>query len=326
MKENIHDGFGFKQKILKQIPERQDDEEIGIRIVEHYFEFEEKEKKSIRVGIANLKINHDDSLDNIKNPNLSFSKKQKLWKLLNLMEREDCDLFVLPELSIPHEWLQNLAKFSDENQKAIIFGLEHFKDKYNRVYNLIVTILPFKIFGYKASYIRYRLKNHYSPEEKRQLINLGYRIPIPLVYCYDLFSWNGVSFSCYNCFEFTDINHRSLFKSDVDFIVAVEYNKDINYFSNIVESIARDIHCYVIQVNNSCWGDSRITQPSPTEIKDIIKIKGGENSAILIGVIDIDKLRNFQIQDYETQRNDENFKPTPPDFDQDNVRRRMGLL
>jgi hypothetical protein len=75
-------------------------------------------------------------------------------------------------------------------------------------------------------------------------------------------------------------------------LIASEYNRDTNYFSNIVESISRDLHVYFAQVNTSQFGDSRITQPSRTEIKDILKLKGGENDTILVGKIDLGKLRN----------------------------------
>ena len=102
-------------------------------------------------------------------------------------------------------------------------------------------------------------------------------------------------------------------------LIAVEWNKDTNYYSNIMESLSRDIHCYCIQVNTSNYGDSRITQPSKTEEKDIIRTKGGINNTILIGEIDIDKLRDFQLKEYTLQKRDMRFKPTPPDFNTDIV-------
>ena len=97
-------------------------------------------------------------------------------------------------------------------------------------------------------------------------------------------------------------------------MVACEYNKDINYFSNIVESSSRDIHCYFVQSNNAKYGDNRITQPSSTVDKDILKIKGGDNPTILVGKIDIKNLREFQLKGYELQKDIGTYKPTPPDF------------
>ena len=55
--------------------------------------------------------------------------------------------------------------------------------------------------------------------------------------------------------------------------------------------IWRDLHCYCVQVNSSDYGDSRITMPSRTEVKDILKTKGGNNDTVLVGTIDVEKLR-----------------------------------
>ena len=125
------------------------------------------------------------------------------------------------------------------------------------------------------------------------------------------------------CYELASINDRSLFQSYADFIVAIEMNRDVNYFSNIVESLSRDIHCYFIQVNTSEYGDSRITKPSKTENKDIVRTKGGINSTILVDEIDIKSLRKFQIKGYHLQNKDKSFKYTPPGFDPDVVLKKI---
>ena len=107
-----------------------------------------------------------------------------------------------------------------------------------------------------------------------------------------------------------------------DMIVAVESNRDVNYFGNIVESLARDLHCYFVQVNTSQYGDSRITQPTKREEQNLISVKGGLNQSLLIGEIDIQALREFQIKNYDLQKNGI-FKPTPPGMDASVVRRKM---
>jgi hypothetical protein len=67
-----------------------------------------------------------------------------------------------------------------------------------------------------------------------------------------------------------------------------------------------------------------VTQPSKTEVKDIMRFKGGENPAILATSIDIIKLRNFQFVKYNLQKASENnLKNTPPDFNKEKVKDRM---
>ncbi len=41
--------------------------------------------------------------------------------------------------------------------------------------------------------------------------------------------------------------------------------------------------------------------PSKTEEKDIMRTKGGKNSTILVDEIDIKKIREFQLKDYNLQ-------------------------
>ena len=167
----------------------------------------------------------------------------------------------------------------------------------------------------------FQLKKHYSPEEKR--IIEGYRYEaVDEKEKRPLYRWHDCYFPVYCCYELTDIKDRSEFMSWADMVVAVEYNKDTNYFGNIVESLTRDLHCYCVQVNTSEYGDSRITQPKQTVEQNMIAVKGGKNPALLIDEIDIQALREFQITKYELQKNGV-FKPTPPGIDKDIVRRKL---
>lgn len=94
-------------------------------------------------------------------------------------------------------------------------------------------------------------------------------------------------------------------------------------YSNILESLSRDIHCYCVQVNSSDYGDSRITKPSKTEDKDIMRTKGGINSTILVDEIDVSQIRDFQLKEYNLQAYDKKFKPTPPGFKPDVVLKKI---
>lgn len=277
----------------------------------------------LTVALANIKVSHKDLENNLLGrTNYSHNRLDNLLKILNMFSLEKCDMIVLPEVSIPLNWLTLLVNYSMKVKKAIIFGMEHVITG-GFVYNYQVTILPSTRNGFSSCLIKSRLKNHYSPEEARLI--KGYRLKEPTNFTptYDLFVWKGIHFSCFNCYELTDISHRSIFKSMVDLLVVIEDNRDLNYFSNLAESVSRDLHCFFIQVNNANYGDSRITQPSNTETKNIVQLKGGENSTILIGELNIKELRKFQIKEYELQKEDKTYKPTPPDFNKELVLQRL---
>jgi hypothetical protein len=191
-------------------------------------------------------------------------------------------------------------------------------------YNYLATILPYKDKdGFKHSYVSLRKKNHYAPAEIEKLTQSHRKIP-DTDSVYDRYDWREIQFAPYLCYELADITHRGLFISEIDFLVACVYNKDTRYFADIVDSLTRDVHCYVVQANSSDYGDSCVLQPTKSVTHDIIRVKGGENSAILTAKISVAKLREFQILKLSSTENKmHDFKPTPPNFDHTKVLSRM---
>jgi len=269
--------------------------------------------ETLRIGLANFKLGHQTILDNLNGKvDLSLSRLKSLNKVLNSCIEDRVNLVIFPEVSIPFAWLNKLSEFSKRNNIAVICGLEHVI--YNHVAsNYVCTILPFKDGWYTNALVDLRLKIDYSPKEKEEIQKLKLNEPSHKDLL-RLYNWRGIYFSVFNCFELSDIEKRSYFRGKVDAMFTVEYNQDTIYFSNINESYARDIHAYMIQVNSANFGDSRITLPASSIIRDYIKIKGGENVSLIVGDIDIKKLRDFQRSTYEEQKNNKIFKPIPPNY------------
>ena len=274
-------------------------------------------KKKLLVGIANIHVNEKDieaSYHPNKQPNLLLERQSNIFNIINeAIRKPKCDLIVLPEVSIPYAWLPFMVDQARKTDIGMIFGLEHLPLKNKQVYNLIATLLPFRTKGgYHNCFISLRNKNHYSPRETEILHSLGLTKPNEEI-IYDRFNWRRSCFSSYNCFELTDVNHRGIFRSDVDFLVSVSYNKDINRFSNIIEATTRDVHSFMVHVNTSQFGDSRIISPKKTEEKDIVRVTGGVNPVLMKGYLDIEGLRHFQSHSY--RQDDTSYKPTPAGFD-----------
>lgn len=280
-----------------------------------------EKKQKCHIAIANVKL----SLQNMENvlidiPNRSYDRYIQAVKLINEAIKNKVDILVLPEAFLPFEWLPIVARTCAKVNLAIVTGVEHLK--YDRkVYNLTATILPYKSEDYPFSYINLRNKVHYAPNEKATIESYGFNIVEGKEY--NLFNWNDIWFPVYCCYELTSILDRSIFMSLADILITVEWNHDVNYYSNIIESLSRDLHCFCVQVNTSDYGDSRITRPTQTVDKDIVRTKGGKNSTILTDTIDVVGLRKFQIKGYSLQKQDKSYKPTPPQFDYENVRKKI---
>ena len=263
-------------------------------------------------------------------PNASDERHSRLVKLLNrsLEEQPGVDLIILPEVSVPHSHLYLMQRFSRIHEIGIICGLEHRLVEHERPeptnigtgYNHVVTILPYRRFGvYRTCQTHTRLKRHYAPGEKQELLNRRVALPTTPKQPYPLFHWRGAYFTVFNCYELANVEDRALFRSKIDFMVTVEWNPDTNYFSNLAESTSRDLHCFFIQVNTSQYGDSRIVSPATTQQMDILRTKGGKNETLLIQDINIGALRAFQTLAPSGQRTDRSFKPIPPDFSHEEV-------
>ncbi len=294
-----------------------------ISVNEMFVDAEKEPLTKPRIAFANIKLKDEFFLASLRGkPDLSPQRYNELTDVVNLARTENANLLLLPECSIPHDLISMFADRLQKNQMAMVGGLEHWRVS-NFSYNFIITILPFELNGRKDAVVIYRLKNHYSLGEEDRMRREKVLVPKANPYRYDLFNWRGIYFVPYYCVELSDIVHRSIFRSKCDLIIASEWNKDINYFSNIVESLSRDVHAYVAQVNNSKYGDSRLTQPCKTEIKDLLKLKGGLNTTILIGEIDLNALRDFQRLAPRPSAPGDVFKPLPPDFENENVLKRI---
>ena len=317
---NVSDFF---KRINKKVSPSTGEKEV--RINELHINTHKKFEEKPTISIANIKVKESNIEASIKGkPNLSNDRYSSFAKILKESRKANANILILPECSVPYEFVSSLAKYSEKNQMAIIAGLEHWKVG-DVCYNFIVSIIPVKVNGVNDAVVLYRLKNHYAHGEELIIRGFGYKVPKPLPYRYDLINWCNLYFTSYYCFELADTFHRSLFRSKIDLLIASEWNKDTPYFSNIVEALSRDLHCYIAQVNTSQFGDSRLTQPSESARKDLMRLKGGKYDTILVEDLNINLLREFQLKYFERLKadNDGTFKPVPPDWNRKDVNNRI---
>ena len=283
-------------------------------------------KQKVKVAVANAVLFVSDFENVLKDtPNRSYARYRNIMKVVNEALQNHSDLLVMPENFLPFEWLPIIARTCAKNQMAVVSGIEHVKLKNingeDVVYNLTASILPYQEGSYKFAYIHFHSKTHFSPDEKEAIQSYRCLPRENIKNTYELYCWDDFWFPVYCCYELASIHDRALFQSYADAVIAVEWNKDTKYYSNIVESLSRDLHCYCIQVNTANYGDSRITQPAKTEEKDLLKVKGGINPTVIIDMIDIKGLREFQLKGNQLQAKLKYcFKQTPPDFDYDIVK------
>lgn len=310
-----------------------------IRIIEIN---DEEAKKNIspdkKIGIVNWKI---DSKDLEKclcgEPNKSNPRREKLFEVLNYAAKKHVEMLVFPETSIPFDWLPLLVDQAIKNNCAVIGGLEYYVSpgmgeintpqyfEGQNVLNLSFNIFPVKMKRYDDAAIILRKKNYYAPSEQK-LISAFHKLEPTMPPIYHLIHWRKSYFSTYNCFELSNISDRSLFKSKVDFIIAIEFNRDTHYFANITEAWTRDLHCFIVQSNSSDYGDTKVVQPTKNINMDIMKIKGGDYPLVMVTTLHIEDLREYHRKDMIGQLDDKSspfFKPTPACYEWQWAERRI---
>jgi len=297
------------------------DEDFGNKKFKRIFQYNENHQyKECLVGIGNVRIdNHSSYFDDIRlnKANITDKRYKNLSEAINTAIRfkskseERTSLFVLPEAFVPVVWLPNLVGISKKNDMAIIAGLEHIKFTRNgkdEYYNFIVSIFPVKLKNFSIVNVNFHLKVHYSPLEIKEFSG-----QVVSGNTYEMHKWRGLNIAPYCCYELTSINDRSIFKEDgVNTIAAIVFNRDVEYFSNIIESLSRDLNSFVIQANDSLYGDSRIFQPAKSHYKNLMRFSGGINHTALISVLELDNLKKHLKRPLLVQLDDPKWKTKSP--------------
>ena len=261
---------------------------------------EEKEyKEYVKIAIANIKMNKQRCCYGLpcgENIRLNRSNLIQFMKTAYADGKDKVDFIVFPEFYMPVQWVSDILSFVRKSGITVISGLQYITYK-NRAFNNIAIFAPIVTRKYKNAIMLVREKNDYAPEEKLILSLEKFRCEDQKIPTYQIISSNGIRYGNFLCYEFTDIMARSLYKGKIDILFAPVNNKDTSYFSNIIETTARDLHIFIAQANTSVYGDSRITGPYGKNDRNVLQIKGGEQDDIVIGRINIGEVHRDEIKE-----------------------------
>lgn len=253
-------------------------------------------KEKVKIAIANIKLNARRCCFGLK-----YAEDVTLNRLdlISFMKRayadgkEKVDFLVFPEFYMPLQWVSDVLTFVRKTGITVISGLQYVT--YNKqAYNNVALFAPVKTGRYLNAALLVREKNDYAPMECELLAIEKYKCKNQKEPVYQAINCNGIQYGIFLCYEFTDIIARSLYKGKVDIIFTPEHNRDTSYFSNIIETTARDLHVFIAQANTSIYGDSRITGPYGRNDRNVMQIKGGDRDDIIVGTIELGKVKKYQ--------------------------------
>jgi len=164
----------FLQKLIKKT-----DSGNNNILINEIFVNSDAFKRNPKIALVNMRINEENLNKRFKKlSTLNEDFYNKISQIINSAIHEKADVLIFPECSIPYELVNSLARKASDEQILMVFGIEHLIVQ-NIAYNFIVTILPFIRNNVKDSLVIYRLKNHYSPDEKKNYFFLPSKLAQP---------------------------------------------------------------------------------------------------------------------------------------------------
>ncbi len=251
------------------------------------------------------------------------SRLPRLYKLINnILENKQSkiDYIVLPELALPAYAINMISRKIKGSGITLIAGAEYNIDRVAKtVQNQVAIVIPITIGirSYQVKIVQEKLIP--AVHEARELYDKAHLKLIPLNKAKYIITKNGFTFSSLICNDFLNIDNRQKLRGKIDALFLVEWNKDIETYNSLVESAANDLHCYIVQVNNRLYGDTRIRAPyKEAHQRDLARIRGGLLDYFVISSLDIKSLRAFQMNEVSPPKP---FKPVPTGFEMDTKRK-----
>lgn len=330
--ESLYDNVLFKEIIFAfRGAKTSDISPVGV-IDNNELHVPHKSKNKIKIALTNFEVTEEQYLASLEENQSDLSRKrfEKINTLINniLETKEKIDYIVFPECAIPLEWAIKIAIKLSKKGISFISGIEyHARIKHDNkimVRNDCLVSLITKWPCYTTSFLFLQPKLDPAHEEKRRLQEHGFELYSPTEReRLPIYHHGNYIFGILICSDLTNPNNRVRFQGKVDSLFVLEWNRDINTFSFLVDSAAHDIHSFIIQVNNRVYGDSRVRTPYyKPHMRDTVRIKGGISDYFVISEIDYLPLRAHQQSTLFSDNGNENiFKPIPIGFSMSEARR-----
>lgn len=254
------------------------------------------------------------------------TRLSRLYMLVNsILNRKikQVDIIVLPELAITDFSLRLISEQLRNSSIALVSGIDYDIDWETRVVrNRLSYVVPIEKNGRLIHLQIIQDKVIPAIHEGNELWKIG-KLSLKALHSSKFFvKHKGAIISGLICNEFLNIDYRQKLRGEIDALILLEWNQDINTYNSLVEASANDLHCFIIQVNNRLYGDTRVRAPFRQDYRrDIARVRGGEDDYYVIANLDIKSLRIFQMNHVSPTDDKAVFKPVPTGFVMKQTRR-----
>lgn len=222
-------------------------------------------------------------------------------------------LILMPELSVPHGYLNDLSLLCRSIGAVIVAGLD-FEVIDGGVSNRAVVLIPssWPDRAQRPTSVRrkYFGKTFFSQDERDLFNKFGYAgRPDPTTYILDAGPFGNIGVAI--CSDFFDIERFIIYRGRIHHLIVISLNKDTNSYYFLAEAISRLVYCNVIICNGGFYGDSLAFSPYEENYKRTVYRHGGQKlfttQVISLPVRDLDSAQN-------KQPSRDKFKSPPPNY------------
>jgi predicted amidohydrolase len=253
-----------------------------------------------------------------ENFQMSAAEADNAWKEIKnsfhiLSDLEEKPQFIItPELSLPNQYIGKIKRLAGEMGAVVITGIDYQIDHPNKnIKNQALVIIPQNWPGKKksnrCSVFKFG-KTYPAPTEKKAISESDFSFePDQTIWLFDAGKYGRLGVCI--CYDFMDIERYVMYKGKIHHLIVLAFNKDLQSFYHLAESLARIIFCNVVVCNTGFYGGSVAVSPYKEPHKRTIYRHEG-NQLFTTQVI---KLPVKELDEAQKGSNS-NFKSKPPGY------------
>jgi predicted amidohydrolase len=236
-------------------------------------------------------------------------------------EGDKLDIVLLPELAVPRQNMKDLQRLACQTGTVVIAGVDYNLNlKEKLVSNQAVVIVP-KGWPYYRSARQSRKfpfgKSFPSPKEEND-IKTKHHLDFkgdPVIWLLDAGPYGRIGVCI--CYDVMDLERAVIYRSRIHHLLVLAYNRDVQSFSKLAESLSRVVFCNVVVCNTGHYGGSIAVSPyEPTHMRTVYRQEGKElfsTQTLKLPVSTLDLAQKGDLQ--QSKEGTKLFKHRPPGYD-----------
>lgn len=247
--------------------------------------------------------------------------RNKIFKAIEVAKQDESDFLVLPEVMVPSEFVRShIPSICNENNLIIIGGIEfyhkttHNNKKYIQNEAFIAVPGASNNTATRERAMVWRIPKLYPAfSEEVTIQQAGYHFsPGNKLYIFN--SEKFGSWAVLICVDYLNLPIHQMLQKKIQTLFVVSFNKDLNYYYAMSESIHRILYCNVVVCNTANFGGSHVFTPYRESYKrEVLKLYGNEVETAVTVNLPLKKIK--EIQHASRFEEFEGFVKKPSDYD-----------